>query len=140
MVDLVLSPMYILTPLPMSHERSDSLRPGVITTTWRTWSRTIRRQHIRELEAAQALQRDQIDAGVLHVPTTKPLDVATIVPAARQSGRPVVVAELMCEGVFPAFRQIALPDEFLEAGALPTLHDLYGRSAVAVVASVKSWL
>ena len=35
---------------------------------------------------------------------------------------------------------IALPDEFLAAGALPTLHDRYGLSTDAVVARVKSEL
>ncbi|AOO82972.1 hypothetical protein BHK69_23255 [Bosea vaviloviae] len=40
----------------------------------------------------------------------------------------------------PAFRQIALPDGFLDAGALPTLHDRYGISTDAMVASIKSWL
>jgi transketolase len=40
----------------------------------------------------------------------------------------------------PAFRQIALPDEFLDAGALPTLHDRYGLSASAVTRSIKGWL
>jgi len=43
-------------------------------------------------------------------------------------------------GVTPTFRQIALPDEFLDAGALPTLHDRYGLSTTCVVAAVKSWL
>jgi transketolase len=35
---------------------------------------------------------------------------------------------------------IALPDEFLAAGALPTLHDRYGLSTDAVVAKVKAEL
>ncbi len=110
---------------------------------------------MRALEAAQALRKESVDAAVLHVPTIKPLDVATIVREAGRSGRLVVVAEnhstigglgeavaieLMRAGVHPAFRQIALPDEFLAAGALPTLHDRYGISTDAVVASVKSWL
>lgn len=110
---------------------------------------------MRALEAAQALQRDQVDAAVLHVPTLKPLDAATILREAARPGRLVVVAEnhstigglgeavageLMRAAVHPAFRQIALPDAFLDAGALPTLHDRYGISANAVVASVKSWL
>ena len=46
----------------------------------------------------------------------------------------------MRNGVHPAFRQIALPDEFLDAGALPTLHDRYGISTTALHAHVKSWL
>lgn len=110
---------------------------------------------MRALEAAQALQREQVDVAVLHVPTLKPLDAKTIAREAAKPGRLVVVAEnhstigglgeavagvLMRASVHPTFRQIALPDEFLHAGALPTLHDRYGISTVAVVASVKSWL
>jgi septum formation protein len=33
-----------------------------------------------------------------------------------------------------------LPDAFLDAGALPTLHDRYGISAEKVAASLKAWL
>jgi transketolase len=47
----------------------------------------------------------------------------------------------MRSGVFPtAFRQVALPDEFLDAGALPTLHDRYGISTTAMTDSIKGWL
>lgn len=110
---------------------------------------------MRALEAAQALQLQQVDAAVLHVPTLKPLDTASIVREAARSGRLVVVAEnhsiigglgeavaatLMRAGVHPAFRQIALPDAFLAAGALPTLHDRYGISTHCVVETVKAWL
>jgi transketolase len=35
---------------------------------------------------------------------------------------------------------IALPDEFLAAGALPTLHDRYGLSTDAIVAKVRAEL
>ena len=42
--------------------------------------------------------------------------------------------------VTPKFRQVALPDEFLDAGALPTLHDRYGISAEAMSRSIKGWL
>jgi transketolase len=110
---------------------------------------------MRALEAANILADDRIRAAVLHVPTIKPLDVETIVREAGQSGRMVVVAEnhseigglgeavaalLMRSGTHPAFKQIALPDEFLSAGALPTLHDRYGLSTAAVTAAIKSWL
>ena len=111
---------------------------------------------MRALEAADALGRDSVDVGVLHVPTIKPLDEATILKEASRTGRMVVVAEnhtivgglgeavaglLMRSGVIPpAFRQIALPDEFLDAGALPTLHDRYGLSVNAVTRSIKGWL
>ena len=110
---------------------------------------------MRSLEVAKALQVDGVDVGVLHVPTIKPLDEEAIVREASRSGRLFIVAEnhstvgglgeavagtLLRAGVAPAFRQIALPDAFLDAGALPTLHDKYGISAAAITASIKSWL
>jgi transketolase len=109
---------------------------------------------MRALEAAQALRDDSIDAGVLHVSTIKPLDEATICSEAARSGRMVVVAEnhsvvgglgeavaglLLRSGVAPVFRQIGLPDEFLDAGALPTLHERYGISTDAITKKIKAW-
>jgi transketolase len=110
---------------------------------------------MRALEVAKALEADKVDVGVLHVPTIKPLDVATILREVGRSGRLVVVAEnhtrvgglgeavataLLTAGVTPQFRQIALPDAFLDAGALPTLHDRYGISAEAMATTLKGWL
>jgi transketolase len=110
---------------------------------------------MRALEAVKVLTDDRIDAAVLHVPTIKPLDTDTILREAGRSGRLVVVAEnhtvmgglgeaiaalLMRSGVHPTFRQIALPDEFLAAGALPTLHDRYGISTTEVARQIKAWL
>ncbi|NPV23546.1 transketolase family protein [Bradyrhizobium aeschynomenes] len=110
---------------------------------------------MRALEAAKALSDDRVDVAVLHVPTIKPLDAKTIAREAGRPGRLVVVAEnhtvigglgeavagvLMRAGVHVPFRQIGLPDEFLDAGALPTLHDRYGISLSEVVRRVKGWL
>jgi len=110
---------------------------------------------MRSLEAAKALEQDNVDVAVLHVPTIKPLDTATILREAKRTGRMVVVAEnhsvigglgeavartLLGAGVTPAFRQIALPDAFLDAGALPTLHDRYGISTEAMCNTIKGWL
>ena len=110
---------------------------------------------MRALEAAEALAADGVDVSVLHVPTIKPLDEATLLAEARKPGRLVVVAEnhsligglgeavattLLRNGVTPTFRQIALPDAFLDAGALPTLHDRYGISTTAVCQQIKGWL
>ncbi len=110
---------------------------------------------MRSLEAARQLQADGVGVAVLHVPTIKPLDEATILAEVRRSARLVVVAEnhsvigglgeavaslLMRSGVATAFRQIGLPDAFLDAGALPTLHDRYGISAQAIGQQLKGWL
>ena len=85
----------------------------------------------------------------------KPLDEATILAEAGREGRPIVVAEnhstigglgeavasvLMRNGVHNRFRQVALPNEFLDAGALPTVHDRYGLSAGEVAKTIRAWV
>ncbi|MBP3037528.1 transketolase family protein [Arthrobacter sp. zg-ZUI100] len=105
----------------------------------------------RALEAARALESDNVDVAVLHVPTLKPLDEDTIL---RELGRDRLV--VTCEnhtvigGLFDAvahaavrdgiLRQITpigLPDAFLEAGALPTLSDRYGVSTTKIIERIK---
>jgi transketolase len=110
---------------------------------------------MRALEAAKSLGADRLHAAVLHVPTIKPLDAEAILREAGRPGRLVVVAEnhsvigglgegvaslLLRNGVHCTFRHIGLPDAFLDAGALPTLHDRYGISAEAMAKQVKAWL
>ena len=111
---------------------------------------------MRALEAAQDLAADNVGVAVLHCPTIKPLDEATIVEAVRYQHRLVVVAEnhsvvgglgeavasaLLRHRVQPAGFQLAgLPDAFLDAGALPTLHERYGISREALTRRIKDWL
>ncbi|HEX5390988.1 MAG TPA: transketolase C-terminal domain-containing protein [Burkholderiaceae bacterium] len=111
---------------------------------------------MRALEVAQKLQADNIGVAVLHCPTIKPLDEVTILAEVLRKPRLVVVAEnhsvvgglgeavassLMQNGVAPArFRLAGLPDAFLDAGALPTLHDRYGISTDVLGQRVKNWL
>jgi transketolase len=110
---------------------------------------------MRALEVAERLRAERIGVAVLHTPTIKPLDEATILDQAARPGRLVVVAEnhtvigglgeavaalLLRARVAPPFRQIGLPDAFLAAGALPTLHDRYGISADTMAAQLKAWL
>jgi transketolase len=111
---------------------------------------------MRALEAAQDLAADRVDAAVLHCPTIKPLDESTIVDAVRRRSRLVVVAEnhsvigglgeavasaLLRHRVQPAGFQLAgLPDAFVDAGALPTLHDRYGISGETLGRRIKGWL
>jgi transketolase len=110
---------------------------------------------MRALEAAQALQQDSVGVSVLHVPTIKPLDEKTILNEVKHSDRLVVVAEnhsvigglgesiaslLLRSRLAPKYLSIALPDAFLDAGALPTLHDRYGISTQAMVQRIKKEL
>ena len=108
---------------------------------------------MRALEAAAALQKDSIGATVLHVPTIKPLDEATILSEVSKGDRLVVVAEnhsivgglgeaiaglLLRSRLAPKFVSVALPDAFLDAGALPTLHDRYGISTQSMTQTIKA--
>jgi len=111
---------------------------------------------MRALEVAKALQADNIGVAVLHCPTIKPLDEVTILAEVLRKPRLVVVAEnhsvvgglgeavassLLQNGVAPAkFRLAGLPDAYLDAGALPTLHDRYGISTEVLSQRVKGWL
>ena len=110
---------------------------------------------MRVLDVATRMAADGVSCAVLHSPTIKPLDAATIVAEAQKGGRLVVTAEnhsvtgglgeavagaLMRAGVHVPFRQIGLPDEFLDAGALPTLHDQYGISVNGITAQIRTSL
>jgi transketolase len=109
---------------------------------------------MRALDAAERLKDDSVDVAVLHVPTVKPLDRDAIIAAAR-ADRLVAVLEnhtvigglaesvaacLAFAGEPRALVPIGLPDAFLDAGALPTLHDRYGLSTQRVVAAVRAAL
>ena len=97
------------------------------------------------------------DTTLLGVSAPRPVGgyTETILREAKRTGRMVVVAEnhsvigglgeavattLLTAGVTPMYRQIALPDEFLAAGALPTLHDRYGISTSVMAETIKGWL
>lgn len=110
---------------------------------------------MRALDAAEKLAKDGVDVAVLHSPTIKPLDRDTILSEVGKGGRLVVTAEnhsvvgglgeavattLLVAGQSPSFRMIGLPDAFLEAGALPTLHDMYGISTEKVAENIRGWL
>lgn len=110
---------------------------------------------MRALDVADQLAKDSIEVAVLHVPTIKPLDVDAIQLQCRRAGRLVVIAEnhsqigglgeaiamsLLMARIQPEIRHVALPDRFLDAGALPTLHDRYGISTEVMAGNIKEWL
>lgn len=108
----------------------------------------------RALDAAKELEKDGVDVAVLHSPTLKPFDEETVL-AEIGKGRLILTAEnhtvigglfdavahaLVMNGQSARVTPIALPDEFLDAGALPTLYDRYGISVAKMVEKVKSLL
>lgn len=110
-------------------------------------------QTTRVVEAADLLSRWGIDAGVLHVPTIKPLDEAAIIGAARATGLVVVVeeqttvgglggavAELLSEKYPVPVGRLGIRDCYGESGPNEALLEKYRLSATAVAADVRSWL
>ncbi len=109
---------------------------------------------MRALLAAEELAKDGIDVSVVHCATIKPFDAQTVVreidtdrPAFTLENHTVVgglfdsVARSLIErGIGRRVTPIGLPDEFLDAGALPTLHEKYGLATSEVVARVKATL
>ncbi|NQX13821.1 transketolase family protein [Microbacteriaceae bacterium VKM Ac-2855] len=105
---------------------------------------------MRALQAADKLAGHKIDVSVVHSPTIKPFDADTVVAeldtprlALTLENHSVVgglfetvAAALTRRGVGRKIVPIALPDAFLDAGALPTLHDRYGLSTDRIVAQV----
>jgi transketolase len=106
---------------------------------------------MRALLAAERLSEDHgVELSVVHCATLKPFDEETVV-AQLDTDRPAFTAEnhtvvgglfeavagaLVRRGIGKQVNPIGLPDEFLDAGALPTLHDKYGLSTESVVSRV----
>jgi transketolase len=109
---------------------------------------------MRALQAAAELERHRVSAAVLHTPTLKPFDAETVLRQVDSDRLTVtlenhtimgglfetVAAAAVRNGVRRQIVPVALPDEFLSAGALPTLHERYGLSTGRVVAEVLAQL
>ena len=92
--------------------------------------------------AAEQLYKDGIDAEVVHVPTIKPLDEATILKSVRKTGCVVTVeeaqiagglggaiAELLAENYPAPIKRIGMQDRFGESGAPSELLEYFGLDA-----------
>jgi transketolase len=104
----------------------------------------------RALDAAAALARRGIDAGVLHVPTLKPFDADAVAAFAASVDRVVtaenhvkvgglaslVVEALFERGIAKPLTRIGLPDRYIECGSVPHLQSLYGLTTERVVETV----
>ncbi|MGB2947807.1 MAG: transketolase C-terminal domain-containing protein [Rhodococcus sp. (in: high G+C Gram-positive bacteria)] len=101
---------------------------------------------MRALQAATNLVKHNVDVSVVHTPTIKPFDSVTVLAEldtprlaftaenhTKIGGLFETVASAVVErGLGKKIGAIALPDEFLAAGALPTLHDRHGLSSSSI--------
>ncbi len=105
---------------------------------------------MRALQAATALAAHKVDVAVVHTPTIKPFDAATVLAELTTDRLAVtlenhsirgglfetVASAAVLAGVAKRVIPVALPDAFLDAGALPTLHRRYGLDVDSIVATV----
>jgi transketolase len=94
---------------------------------------------MRALQAAAELAKHHVDAAVVHTPTLKPFDTETVLAENHTviGGLfEIVAASAVRAGLGRKIVPVALPDEFLAAGALPTLHERYGLSRSRLVGTV----
>ncbi len=105
------------------------------------------------LAAAEELGKSGISAEVVHVPTIKPLDEATILESVRKTGRAVsaeeaqaaagfggAIAELLSEKLPTPLKRIGMKDRFGESGAPTELIDHFGFTGTKIAAEVTIWL
>ena len=104
----------------------------------------------RAIDAADALAKRGIDAGVLHVPTIKPFDGEAVAEFAASVDRIVtaenhvvvgglasLVAEALFErGIVKPMRRIGLPDRYIECGSVPHLQSVYGLTTDRLVETI----
>mgnify|MGYP001851625200 FL=1 len=104
------------------------------------------------LAAAQSLEAEGIDAGVINIHTIKPLDKELIQAAAAKTGKLVTVEEHSIIGglgdaVLEAIRENPVPvykigvnDEFGHSGPAAKLIEMYGLTAAPIAKRVKEIL
>lgn len=103
------------------------------------------------LQAREMLLKEGIDAGVINMPTVKPLDTETVLEAAKASkfivtaeehsiigGLGSAVAEFLSE-IFPVIvKKIGTKDTFGKSGKSDELLKLYGLTAEDIVKTIRS--
>ncbi|HET6622574.1 MAG TPA: transketolase C-terminal domain-containing protein [Candidatus Saccharimonadales bacterium] len=105
------------------------------------------------LVAAKLLADKGLDVEVVHVPTIKPLDVATIVESVKRTGRVVTLEEAQAAGGFGSaiaetlaehlpcpIKRIGMQDRFGESGQPDQLLEHFGLDAKSIAHSVQQFV
>jgi transketolase len=131
------SPIITTEDTPFEIGKAYLLHEGVDITVIATGTMTA-----QALMAARSLYRDGIQADVVHVPTVKPLDEATILESAKKTRHVITieegqitgglggaVAELLGEKLPTPMRRMGMRDRFGESGKPDELLKHFGLSA-----------
>lgn len=105
------------------------------------------------LAAAEQLAGSGIQAEVIHVPTIKPLDEATILASVRRTGRAIsaeeaqvaggfgsAISELLSEKLPTPLHRIGMFDRFGESGAPAELLEHFNLTAPKLAAAIKQFI
>ena len=105
------------------------------------------------LKAAQQLEAEGVSVEVVHVPTVKPLDEATILESVRKTGRVVTaedaqaaggfggaIAELLGDKLPAPLMRIGINDRYGESGAPLEVHKNLGLADDTIAARVKEFI
>ena len=142
------TPIFSLGKSPFEIGKAYVLRTGKDITLLGTGTMTY-----QLLVAAEELKKHGVDAEVVHVPTIKPLDEATILKSVTKTGRVVTAEEAQINGGFggaiaellgekkplPLLR-IGMKDRFGESGAPDELLEHFGLTGSKIAASVQEFM
>lgn len=105
------------------------------------------------LVAAQILEKNGIQAEVVHVPTIKPLDADTIVASAHKCGRVITaeegqaaagfgsaIAELLSETLPMPVKRVGMYDHFGESGSPVELLKKFGLTGEGIALQAHDWV
>ncbi len=105
----------------------------------------------RSLAAAESLAANGVAARVVEIHTVKPLDEATVIRCAQETGAVVTaeehtvigglggaVAEVLAENAPTPMRRVGLADRFAETGPYEALLDRYGMAVNDIVSAAKA--
>jgi transketolase len=138
------SPIFSTEESPFEIGKAYVLREGEDVTLLGTGALTY-----QLLLAAKILEEKGINAEVIHVPTIKPLDEATILASARKTGRVVTAEEAQAAGGFGSavteflssvlpmpVKRIGMNDRFGESGSPAELLEYFGFTGEKLAQSV----
>ncbi len=142
------TPVFTSSHTPFELGTAYVFKPGSDITIIATGTMTY-----QALSAAEKLKQDGIIAEVIHVPTIKPLDEATILKSVRKTGAVVTaeegqingglggaIAELLGESLPTPMKRIGMQDRFGESGTQEELLKHFGLTAKHIALAVHSVL
>jgi transketolase len=138
------TPIFSTTESPFEIGKAYVLREGHDVSLLGTGTMTY-----QLLAAAKLLEEKGINAQVVHVPTIKPLDEATILACVRKTGRVVTaeeaqitggfgaaIAELLSEKLPVPIQRVGMKDRYGESGEPRELLGHFGLDAAAIAVTV----